>query len=57
MGSKKGVIVTVSILAIISGASFLVWTIPENNESTFIVTDYGNYLEGVKNIQIGRAHV
>ena len=50
MGSKKGVIVTVSILAIISGASFLVWTIPENNESTFIVTDYGNYLEGVKNI-------
>jgi len=50
MGSKKGIIVTVSILAIISGASFLVWTIPENNESTFIVTDYGNYLEGVKNI-------
>lgn len=50
MGSKKGVIVTVSILAIISGASFLVWTIPENNESTFIVTDYENYLEGVKNI-------
>ena len=50
MGSKKGVIVTVSILAIISGASFLVWTIPENNESTFIVTDYGNYLEVVKNI-------
>ena len=50
MGSKKGIAVTAIILASITGASFLLWMIPENNETTFIVSDYGNYLEGEKNI-------
>ena len=26
------------------------WTIPQENESTFIVTNYENYLDGIKNI-------
>ena len=50
MASKKGVIVTVIILAAITGASFLFWIIPENNETTFVISDYGNYLDEVKNI-------
>ncbi len=51
MASKKGIIVTAAILTAITGASFLLWTIPENNETTFVVSDYRNYLDGVKNIQ------
>ena len=50
MASKKGIIATGIILAGITGASFLVWMIPESNDTTFIVSDYENYLEGEKNI-------
>ena len=50
MASKKGITVTAIILASITGASFLLWMVPENNETTFIVSDHGNYLEGEKNI-------
>lgn len=50
MASKKGIIVTISILAVITGASFLIWTIPENNETTFVVSNYDEYIDGVKNI-------
>ena len=50
MASKKGIVVTAVILAGITGASFLLWMIPENNQTTFIVSDYGNYLEGEKKI-------
>ena len=50
MASKKGIVVTIAILVAITGASFLFWIVPENNESTFVISDYGNYLEGVKKI-------
>jgi len=50
MASKKGIVVTVVILAAITGASFFLYAIPQNDPTTFIVTDYGNYLEGVKKI-------
>lgn len=50
MASKKGVIITVVILAAITGGSFIFWTIPQETESTFVVSDYGNYLDGVKKI-------
>lgn len=50
MASKKGIAVTIIILAAITGASFLVWTIPQQNETTFVVTDYESYLDGVKEI-------
>ncbi|NND85866.1 MAG: hypothetical protein HKM23_00765 [Nitrosopumilus sp.] len=50
MASKKGVIVTAIILAAITGASFLLWIIPQDYETTFVVTDYEEYLDGVKNI-------
>ena len=50
MASKKGIAVTAIILAAITGASFLLWVIPQDNESTFVVTDYQGYLDGVENI-------
>ena len=50
MASKKGKIVTVIILAVITGASFLLWMVPENSETTFVVSDYRGYIDGVKNI-------
>jgi len=51
MASKKGIIVTVLILAVITGASFLFWIVPQDSESTFVVSDYEEYIDGVKNIQ------
>ncbi len=50
MASKKGIVITVIILAIITGASFLLWIVPQNNETTFVISDYENYLNGVKKI-------
>ncbi len=50
MASKKGIVITGIILASITAASFLLWVVPQENNSTFIVTDYEGYLDGVKNI-------
>ncbi|NOS61558.1 MAG: hypothetical protein HOO66_00730 [Nitrosarchaeum sp.] len=50
MASKKGIIVTVIILVAITAASFLFWAIPQENPSTLVVSDYENYLDGVKKI-------
>ena len=50
MASKKGIMITIIILASITAASFLLWIVPQENNSTFIVTDYEGYLDGVKNI-------
>ncbi len=51
MASKKGIVVTAIILAVITGASFLLWLVPQDgSETTFVVTDYENYLDGKKNI-------
>ncbi len=50
MASKKGIVITVIILTAITGGSFLLWVIPQDDETTFVVSDYENYLDGVKNI-------
>ncbi|MGB0855786.1 MAG: hypothetical protein ACPGQP_01995 [Nitrosopumilus sp.] len=50
MASKKGIALTVIILGAITGASFLLWIIPQENEATFVVSDYEGYLDGVKNV-------
>ena len=50
MASKKGIIVTAIILATITGASFLLWVIPQDYEATFVVSDYEGYSNGVQNI-------
>jgi len=50
MASKKGIALTVIILGAITGASFLLWIVPQNNETTFVISDYEDYLNEVKNI-------
>ncbi len=50
MASKKGIAFTVIILAAITGASFLLWIVPQNYETAFVISDYEDYLNGVKNI-------
>lgn len=51
MASKKGIVITVIILIVITGVSFLSWIVPQDNQTTFVISDYGNYLDGVKKIQ------
>ena len=48
MATKKGIIITVLILAVISGASFAVWIIPQNHGLSVVVTDYKNELDSIK---------
>ena len=50
MASKKGIIIKGIILVAITAASFLFWIIPQENPSTLVVSDYENYLDGVKKI-------
>lgn len=50
MASKKGIAVTVIILVAITAVSFLFWIIPQENPATLVVSDYENYLDGVKKI-------
>lgn len=47
MATKKGIVVTTVILGAIAAASFTVWVFPQNN-STFVVSDYGNELKSVR---------
>ena len=48
MATRKGVVITLIILAAIAAASFAVWTVPQNRGSSIVVSDYRNELEGVK---------
>lgn len=48
--SKKGIAITIIFLAVITTASFLVWLIPQNNQTIFVVSDFELYLDEVKNI-------
>ncbi|MFZ0183692.1 MAG: hypothetical protein WBV92_09220 [Nitrosotalea sp.] len=48
MASKKGIIITVAMLAAISGASFIVWILPQNHSSPVVVSDFKNELDSVK---------
>jgi len=50
MASKKGITITIIILAAITGGSFLFWVIPQESPISLVVSDYENYLDGVKEI-------
>ena len=50
MASKKGVSITIGILGAITAASFLAWSIPQSSETSFVVSDFENHLDGVQNI-------
>ena len=55
MASRRGIAVTGAILAAITAASFLAWSVPQDggdgSETTFIVSDYEEYLDGAVNIR------
>jgi len=51
MASRKGLAVTAGILGAVTAASFAVWLVPQAAENpSFIVTDHGAHLDGVRNI-------
>ncbi|MDH3611039.1 MAG: hypothetical protein OEM79_04680 [Nitrosopumilus sp.] len=50
MASKKGIAVTIIILAAITAGSFLFWIIPQESQMSLITTDHENYLDGTKEI-------
>jgi len=49
MASKKGITLTIMILAAITAGSFLFWLIPQESQ-IFVISDHENYLDGVKEI-------
>ena len=50
MASRKGIVITIIILAAITAGSFLLWMIPQENQMTIVVSDHENYLDGAKEI-------
>ena len=50
MTSKKGISLTIGILAAITIASFMFWFIPENNEMVFVISDFESHLDQVKDV-------
>ncbi len=50
MASKKGITVTIMILAAITAGSFLFWLIPQESQISLVISDHENYLDGVKEI-------
>ena len=50
MASKKGIALTIGILAVITIASFIFWLIPENNEMTFVISDFESHLDKVQDV-------
>lgn len=48
--SRKGLVLTVAILGIITAASFVVWLVPQNSQVTFVTSDHMAQLDAVANI-------
>ena len=50
MASKKGITITVGILAVITISSFLIWMMPQNNEAVFVVSNFQDHIDVIKEI-------
>ncbi len=50
MASQKGIVITVGILAVITISSFLIWMIPQNNEAIFVISNFQDHIDVVKEI-------
>jgi len=50
VASKKGILITVGILAAITISSFLIWMMPQNNEAVFIVSNFQDHIDVIKEI-------
>jgi len=51
MATRKGIVVTAIVLVAISAASFVIWIVPQNRGSSFVVSDYKSELESVRERQ------
>ena len=51
MAKKRGIIVTIVILAAITGVSFSIWLIPQKEDSSFVVSDFKAHLESIQTKQ------
>ena len=50
LATKKGITITIGVLAAITSASFLVWVMPQYNQTKFVITDHEDYLNNVQEI-------
>jgi len=48
LATRKGIIITATILAVIAAASFVVWVVPQNRGSSFVVSDYRGEIESIR---------
>lgn len=48
LAKKRGIVVTIAILAAITGASFFTWFIPQMEDSSFVVSDFKDHLESIQ---------
>ena len=48
MATKRSIVITATILAAITAASFIVWLIPQNKSSTLMVSDYKTQLDSIR---------
>jgi len=48
VATKKGILITIIILVAISGASFVIWFLPQDHSSFVVVSDYKNELDSIK---------
>lgn len=48
MAKKRGIVVTIVILAVITGVSFSTWLIPQKEDSSFVVSDFKDHLESIQ---------
>ncbi len=47
MASKKGIIITIIILAAITAASFIIWQTPTNLQMSVVVSDFNSHIIGI----------
>ena len=51
MARKRGIVITIVILAAITGVSFATWLIPQKEDSSFVVVDFKEHLESIQTRQ------
>lgn len=48
MAKKRGIVVTIVILAVITAVSFATWLIPQKEDSSFVISDFKDHLESIQ---------
>lgn len=51
LAKKQGIVLTIAILAAITAASFIIWFIPQNEDSSFVISDFESHLESIQERQ------